>query len=68
VNTQSRCVDSRLGARTRFQGRSGKRGGPGLMDTAMLRTATARMGEEAVKGMVRARRWGGSERRLVSPM
>ena len=25
---------------------------PGLMDTAMLRAATARMGEEAVKGMV----------------
>ena len=41
---------------------------PGLVDTAMLRAATARMGEEAVKGMVRARRWGGSERRLMSPM
>ena len=26
------------------------------------------LGEEAVKGMVRARRWGGSERRLMSPM
>ena len=25
---------------------------PGLVDTAMLRAATARMGEEAVKGMV----------------
>ena len=25
---------------------------PGLVDTAMLRVATARMGEEAVKGMV----------------
>ena len=25
---------------------------PGLVDTAMVRTATARMGEEAVKGMV----------------
>ena len=25
---------------------------PGLVDTAMLRAATARMGEEAVKGMI----------------
>jgi NAD(P)-dependent dehydrogenase (short-subunit alcohol dehydrogenase family) len=25
---------------------------PGLVDTAMLKAATARMGEEAVKGMV----------------
>jgi len=41
---------------------------PGLVDTAMLRAATARKGEEAVKGMVCARRWGGSERRLMSPM
>jgi NAD(P)-dependent dehydrogenase (short-subunit alcohol dehydrogenase family) len=40
---------------------------PGLVDTAMLRAATARMGEEAVKGMV-ARTQGGSERRLMSPM
>ena len=40
---------------------------PGLVDTAMLRAATALMGEE-VKGMVCARRWGGSERRLMSPM
>jgi 3-oxoacyl-[acyl-carrier protein] reductase len=40
---------------------------PGLVDTAMLRAATALMGEEAVKGMI-ARTRGGSERRLMSPM
>ena len=35
------------------RGRYGKRGDPpGLVDTAMLRAATARKGEEAVKGMV----------------
>jgi hypothetical protein len=34
----------------------------------MLRAATARMGEEAVKGMVARTPLGGSERRLMSPM
>ena len=52
----------------------GPRGGtvnavaPGLVDTAMLRAAIARMGEEAVKGMVARTPLGGSERRLMSPM
>ena len=32
---------------------------PGLVDTAMLRAATARMGEEAVKGMVARTPLGG---------
>ena len=40
------------------QGRYGKRGAPGLVDTAMLRAATPQMGEEVVKGMVaRTRLW-----------
>ncbi len=50
------------------RGVSGNAVAPGLVDTAMVRAATARMGEEAVKGRVCARRWGGSERRLMSPM
>jgi len=42
-----------LGGGTRSQGRYGKRGAPGAVDTAMLKAATPRMGgEEAVKGMV----------------
>ena len=32
------------------RGRYGKRVAPALVDTAMLRAATARMGKEAVKG------------------
>jgi NAD(P)-dependent dehydrogenase (short-subunit alcohol dehydrogenase family) len=34
------------------RGVSGNAVAPGLVDTAMLRAATDRMGEEAVKGMV----------------
>ena len=43
---------------------------PGLVDTAMLRAAAARMGEEAVKGMVARTPLGrlGTTSIIMSPM
>ena len=42
---------------------------PSLVDTAMLRAATARMGEEPVKGMVCAHATGAARNdSLMSPM
>src|ERR1700681_1632504 len=62
-DTQSRCVDSRLGGGTRSQGRYGKRGGPrpgGYSDAKGSHRPDGRGGGEG--NGLRARGWGGSER------